>query len=138
MEMNAVTVEDVLRTEFTTVPERCPSTDGGRWSISSWICFPGRDWKGRMNGIISLNDIPMVALDELLVRRGVVADIMTREMITVFPHGTLIDPSDGAIGRKAIKQMPVVNRKNPREHRGPERMPRRHPARQPELLARET
>jgi len=114
IEMNAVLVQDVMRTDFTTVPEWM-SLDrvGEMFRTSPWVCFPVLDREGRMNGIISLNDIRTIVLDEELARRVLVGDIMTRDVITVFPQDTLTRAME-QFGRRNIDHMPVVNRKDPR------------------------
>ena len=70
MEMSAVTVQDVMRTDFTTVPESM-SLDrvGEMFRTDPWVYFPVLDREGRMNGIISLNDVRTIVLDEELARR---------------------------------------------------------------------
>ena len=67
-----------------------------------------------MNGIISLNDIRTIILEEELARLVVVGELMTREVITVFPDDTLNRAME-QFGLKDIEQMPVVMRKDPRK-----------------------
>jgi CIC family chloride channel protein len=116
--MNAVTVQDVTRTDFTTVPEAMSIDRAGEmFRTSLWVCFPVVDCEGRMNGIISLDDIRMIVLDDELARRVVVGDIMTRDVITVFSQDTLARTME-QFGRENIDHMPVVNRKDPRRVEG--------------------
>ena len=66
-----------------------------------------------MSATISPGEIRRVFVDQALARRVVVADLMDREMITVFPHDTLTRAME-QFGRKNIDQMPVVKREDPR------------------------
>ncbi len=118
VEMNAVTVKDVMRTDFATVPDTM-SLDrvGEMFRTSPWVSFPVLDREGGMNGIISLEDIRTIVLDEELARRVVVGDIMTRDVITVFPQDTLTRAME-QFGRKKIDHMPVVNREDSRRVEG--------------------
>jgi CIC family chloride channel protein len=112
--LNALSVRDVMRDDFTSVPEFTSLQElGARFRTSPWIYFPVLDNEGRMSGIVSLNDIRTVILEEELASLVVVVDIMTREVITVFPDDTLNRAME-QFGLKDIEQMPVVSRKDPR------------------------
>jgi len=112
--MNALSVDDVMHDDFTWVPESMDLHSlAQRFATSPWIYFPVLDEHERMVGIISLNDIRTVLMEEELARLVVVADLMTREVITVFPDDTLNRAME-QFGRKDIEQMPVVSRKDPR------------------------
>lgn len=112
--MNALTVVHVMHDDFTWVPESLDLHSlAQRFATSPWIYFPVLDGGERMVGIISLNDIRTVLTEEELARLVVVADLMTREVITVHPDDTLNRAME-QFGRKDIEQMPVVSRKDPR------------------------
>ncbi|RMF86708.1 MAG: chloride channel protein [Nitrospirae bacterium] len=112
--MNALTVESVMHTDFTWVPESLDLHSlAEKFRTSPWIYFPVLDAEGRMVGIISLNDIRTVLLEEELANLVVVADLMTREVITVYPDDTLNRAME-QFGLKDIEQMPVVSREDPR------------------------
>lgn len=112
--MNALTVDDVMHDDFTWVPESLDLHSlAQRFAVSPWIYFPVLDENERMVGIISLNDIRTVLIEEELARLVVVADLMTREVITVHPDDTLNRAME-QFGRKDIEQMPVVSRKDQR------------------------
>ncbi len=112
--MNALTVDDVMHDDFTWVPESMDLHSlAQRFATSPWIYFPVLDENERMVGIISLNDIRTVLMEDELARLVVVADLMTRDVITVFPDDTLNRAME-QFGRKDIEQMPVVSRKDPR------------------------
>lgn len=112
--MNALTVDRVMHDDFTWVPESLDLHSlAQRFATSPWIYFPVLDRSERMVGIISLNDIRTVLVEEELARLVVVADLMTREVITVHPDDTLNRAME-QFGRKDIEQMPVVSRKDPR------------------------
>ena len=112
--MNALTVDDVMHDDFTWVPESLDLHSlAQRFATSPWIYFPVLDDDERMVGIISLNDVRTVLMEEELARLVVVADLMTRDVITVYPDDTLNRAME-QFGRKDIEQMPVVSRKDPR------------------------
>ena len=113
--MNAVSVRDVMRKDFTTVPATLHlEALGQMFRTSAWVYFPVLNRDGRMSGIISLNDIRTIILEEELARLVVVGELMTREVITVFPDDTLNRAME-LFGLKDIEQMPVVTRKDPRK-----------------------
>lgn len=113
--MNAVSVRDVMREDFTTVPATLQlQALGDMFRTSAWVYFPVLNRDGRMSGIISLNDIRTIILEEELARLVVVGELMTREVITVFPDDTLNRAME-QFGLKDIEQMPVVTRKDPRK-----------------------
>jgi len=113
--MNAVSVRDVMREDFTTVPATLQlEALGEMFRTSAWVYFPVLNRDGRMSGIISLNDIRTIILEEELARLVVVGELMTREVITVFPDDTLNRAME-QFGLKDIEQMPVVTRKDPRK-----------------------
>ena len=110
--MNAVTVQDVMRTGFTTVPDAMSLDRVGQiFRTSPWVSFPVLDRERRMNGVISPDYIRMIVLDEELARRVVIGDIMSRDVVAVFPPDTLTRAM-ARFGRKGIDHMPVVDRKD--------------------------
>jgi len=111
--MNALTVAEVMHKDFASVPASLDLHSlAQRFATSLWIYFPVLDHGERMVGIISLNDIRTVLVEEELAHLVVVADMMTREVITVFPDDTLNRAME-EFGRKDIEQMPVVARQDP-------------------------
>jgi len=111
--MNALTVAEVMHKDFASVPASLDLHSlAQRFATSPWIYFPVLDHGERMVGIISLNDIRTVLVEEELAHLVVVADMMTREVITVFPDDTLNRAME-EFGRKDIEQMPVVARQDP-------------------------
>jgi len=112
--MNALAVDGVMHDDFTWVPESLDLHSlAQRFATSPWIYFPVLDRAERMVGIISLNDVRTVLMEEELARLVVVADLMTREVISVHRDDTLNRAME-QFGRKDIEQMPVVSRKDTR------------------------
>jgi len=84
---------------------------------STYTYFPVVNGKEELVGVISLQDIRPVLLEEALMNLVIAKDIMTEVVVTITSDQNLYDAM-GKFESKDIDQIPVVDKHNPRKIQG--------------------
>ncbi len=112
--LERIRVWEAMRPQTVTlVPETMPFSELVRIvTRSPDFHFPVVDAKGRVTGIVSINDIRTVLFENDVDQVLIAKDVATPRVVTVFENDTLQQALDkmAAIG---VEELPVVDRGNP-------------------------
>jgi len=113
--MNSIRVADVMNRDVTFIPENLPFRKILDLVTSSRsMYFPVVDEQNRMTGILSFQNIREVLFEEHLTDLVVAKDLITENVITLYPQETL----NQALPKyfiKDVEQLPVVLKENERK-----------------------
>ncbi|MEE8423208.1 MAG: chloride channel protein [Thermodesulfobacteriota bacterium] len=113
--MKSVLVKDAMNKKVEVIREDMPFKELIQFVPNSrHTNFPVVDAKGKLTGIISLQDFREVIFEENLEDLIVVKELATAEVITVTPDQNLSDALT-KIGFRNIEQLPVVDEEDPRK-----------------------
>jgi CIC family chloride channel protein len=113
--LNALLVKDAMNKKVEVVREDMPFKELVQFVPNSkYTNFPIVDAKGKLTGIISLQDFREVIFEKHLEDLIVAKELATMEVITVTPDQNLNDAL-AKIGYRNIEQLPVVDKKDPRK-----------------------
>ncbi|GMT43009.1 MAG: chloride channel protein [bacterium] len=108
--MSEIKIKDVMTKKFETIPEDMPFKKIlNLISRSKEMYFPCVDEKGRMTGVISLQDLREIMFESDLADLVVAKELAQEKVISLYPDENLND----AMERFAIKdldELPVVSR----------------------------
>ncbi len=113
--LNSLLVKNAMNKKVEVIREDMPFKKLVQFVPNSkYTNFPIVDAKGKLTGIISLQDFREVIFEEHLEDLIVAKELATAEVITVTPDQNLNDAL-AKIGYRNIEQLPVVDKKDPRK-----------------------
>lgn len=113
--MKSLYVKDAMNIKVEVIKEDMPFKELVQFVPNSkYTNFPIVDAKGKLSGIISLQDFREVIFEEHLEDLIVAKELATIEVITVTPDQNLSEALT-KIGFRNIEQLPVVDDKDPRK-----------------------
>ena len=113
--LNSLLVKNAMNKKVEVIREDMPFKELVQFVPNSkYTNFPIVDAKGKLTGIISLQDFREVIFEEHLEDLIVAKELATAEVITVTSDQNLGDAL-AKIGYRNIEQLPVVDKKDPRK-----------------------
>ena len=110
--MSGIKVKDVMTKDFETIPENLPFKKIRILiSRSKELYFPTVDEKGRMTGILTVQDIREFMFESGLEDIVVAKELATENVITLFQDENLNDALE-KFDIKDLDELPVVSRSN--------------------------
>ncbi|MFQ5432464.1 MAG: chloride channel protein [Nitrospinota bacterium] len=113
--MSGIKVKDVMTKDFETIPENLPFKKiRSLISRSKELYFPTVDEKGRMTGILTVQDIREFMFESGLEDIVVAKELATEKVIMLFQDENLNDALE-KFDIKDLDELPVVSRSNDRK-----------------------
>lgn len=111
----SIAVRDVMQPGFSVVNRRTPFRELVKlFSRTQETYFPVVDDDGRMEGILSFQDVRSVLFEESLADVLVAGELATRDVITLYPNDSL-QTALRRFNLKDIASIPVVDPQDPRK-----------------------
>lgn len=113
--MKSLLVKDIMATKVETIPEDMSLRKLLNFTLSSkHSCFPVVDRDGLLTGIITFQDFKEILFEESLKDLIVAKDLLVSNVITITQDENL-DDALKKMGFRGIRQIPVVDKNNPRK-----------------------
>jgi chloride channel protein, CIC family len=113
--LSSLQVRDVMQPGFTVINHRTPFRELAKlFTRTQETYFPVVDDDGRMQGILSFQDVRSVLFEETLANVLVAGELATSDVITLVPTDTL-QLALQRFNLKDIDSIPVVDNQDPRK-----------------------